>query len=90
MAALRADGTCVGFGMLNERRWLGLCRQTTRDRDRGCVQRSTGLLLQPVHPLRRAQNLNFRCQMSAVTRSPENYEARNICENHLVTFLQSL
>lgn len=49
-------------------------------------QRGTGLFLQSVHPIRRAQNLNFKCEILAVTRSPGNCQARNVCENNLVMF----
>lgn len=58
--------------------WLGF------HQDPSCAQ--PALLLQSVHPLGRACNLNFKCQMSTVTGSPGNYLARNICENNSVMF----
>lgn len=84
-AAFRAGGACVDFGML--RWWLGLCHRATCSRDWQRVQPAEHRSVPAIcASLRRARNLNFKCRISTVTRSPGNYRARNICENHLVTF----
>lgn len=60
---------------------------TTAAQSRGGLsQHSTALLLQSLHPLTRAWNLNFKWQMPTVTGSPGNCQARNIWGNNFVMF----